>query len=176
MDVGIIVLCPNRNPAALKNSVGGIRHHCLNREVIAAIPTGTPISVSKELKQYCPVYKGKDTITSLVNIGMKRLSNTWGFVIFSGSRVPKFVEKKWNFATSDKDVLYPIVDMKCNFVDGSFNGVLINKAFFQEVGDFPDVPMEKPGLNDFEFAKLLWATKALEAGVLFKGIVGMKVI
>lgn len=177
MDVGIVVLCPDRNPAALKNTVGSVRYSLYDRECIAVVPKAISPKEIIELKEYAPVYKGKDTITSLVNVGMKRLKQEWGFVVFAGSRVPRFAERKWlNFTKSDKDVLYPVVDMKCNFVEGSFNGVLFNKAFFKEVGDFPDVPMEKPGLNDFEFAKLLWATTALKFGAVFKGIVGMRTI
>ena len=58
----------------------------------------------------------------------------------------------------------------------SFNGVLINKKFFKEVGKFPEAPMEKDGMNDFELAKLFWACDAVGKGVQFKGIVGLRVI
>ena len=177
MDVGIVVLCPDRNPAALRNTVGSVNYSLYDRECIAIVPKAISPKEVIELKEFAPVYKGKDTITSLVNVGMKRLKQEWGFVVFAGSRVPKFLERKFaTFVKSNKDVIYPIVDRKCNFVEGSFNGVLFNKEFFKEAGDFPDVPMEKPGLNDFEFAKLLWATNALNVGAVFKGIVGMRTI
>lgn len=177
MDVGFVVLCPDRSPAALKNTVGSVRYSCYDRECIAITPKNTTPKEVKELKEYCQPYKGKDTITSLVNVGMKKLKHEWGFVIFAGSRVMPFLEKKFiSFVKNKKDILYPIVDMKCNFVEGSFNGVLFNKEFFKEVGDLPDAPMEKQGLNDFEFAKLLWASDAVDKGVFFKGIVGMRVI
>jgi hypothetical protein len=176
MDVGFIVLCPDRSPAALKNTVGSVRYSCYDRECIAVTPKETTAKEVKELKEYCQTYKGKETITSLVNIGMKRLKHEWGFVVFAGSRAMPFLERKWAFARSNKDILYPIVDKKCNFVEGSFNGVLFNREFFKEVGDLPDSPMEKQGLNDFEFAKLLWASDAINQGAVFKGIVGMRVI
>lgn len=177
MDVGFIVLCPDRNPAGLRNTVGSVNYSCRDRECIAVVPKETTPTEVKEFKVHCQTYKGKDTITSLVNTGMKRLKHEWGFVVFAGSRVVFSVEKKWDlFVKSEKDVLYPLVDMKCDFVEGSFNGVLFNKKFFKEVGDLPDTPMEKQGMNDFEFAKLLWAIDAMNKGAIFKGIAGMRVI
>jgi hypothetical protein len=178
MDVGFIVLCPDRSPAGLKNSIGSIRYNCYNRDRIAVVPKAISPKEIIELKGYCPsIYKGTDTITSLINTGMKRLKNEWGFIMFAGSRVPPSLEKKFtSFVKSDKDVLYPIVEKKYDFVEGAFNGVLINKTFFKEVGNFPTATMQKAGLNDFEFAKLLWALDAIEKGVVFKGIVGMRTI
>jgi hypothetical protein len=178
MDVGFIVLCPDRSPAGLKNSVGSVRYNCYDRDCIAVVPKAISPKEIVELKEYCPaIYKGQDTITSLINTGMKRLKNEWGFLMFAGSRVPSFIERKLkSFVKSDRDVLYPIVEDKYNFVEGAFNGVLVNKAFFKEVGDFPTATMQKAGLNDFEFAKLLWALDALDHNVVFKGIVGMRTI
>lgn len=178
MDVGFIVLCPDRSPAGLKNSIGSIRYNCYDRNCIAVVPKAISPKEIIELKEYCPtIHKGQDTITSLINTGMKRLKSEWGFIIFAGSRVPSYIEKKFtSFVKSDKDVLYPIVEGKYNFVEGAFNGVLFNKAFFKEVGDFPTATMQKAGLNDFELAKLLWSLDAIEKGVMFKGIVGMRTI
>ena len=91
--------------------------------------------------------------------------------------VRPFVERKLRyFAESPKDVLYPVVGMKMNFVEGSSNGILINKETFKEVGEFPEHKMQKAGVNDFELAKLFWATKAIECGCKFKGIVGLRII
>jgi hypothetical protein len=178
MDVGIVILCPDRNPAGLRNSVGSIRYHCYDRECLAVVPGDTSPVTIRELKEHCDlIHKGKDTITSLVNAGMKKLKHEWGFIIFGGSRVVPYLERRFtSFVKSDKDVLYPIVDKKYDFVEGCFNGVLINRKFFQEVGDFPTETMQKQGLNDFEFAKLLWAIDAMNKGAKFKGIVGMRII
>lgn len=176
MDVGFIALCPDRALGGLKNSVGSINHQCYKRESIAVVGKDVTTKEMKEFKEICPTYKGQDTITSLVNIGMKRLKHEWGCLFFAGSRVSLYVETKFKFATSEKDVLYPLVENKFGFVDASFNGVFINKAFFKEVGDFPTYAMEKQGMNDFEMAKLFWALDAIEKGAIFKGIVGLRII
>jgi hypothetical protein len=177
MDVGFLILSPDRNVAGLKNTVGSIKLRCYDRDYICVVGSDATAKDVKEMKQYCPTYKGQDTITSLVNVGMKKIKNDWACIVFGGSRVPSCIEKKWqSFCKKETDVLFPVVEGKNNFVDGCFNGVLINVKFFQQVGDFPANVMQKHGMNDFEFAKLLWASEALSNGVLFKGIIGMRVI
>lgn len=177
MDMGVIILCPDRNIAGLKNTLGSIKHHCYGRECIAIVPGDTPAADVKDMKELCPTHKGKGTITSLINTGMKKIKHDWAFIMFGGSRVQPYLERRFaSFVKSEKDVLYPVVDRKCNFVDGCFNGVLINTEFFKTVGDFPEVTIQKEGFNDFELAKLFWALDAIEKGGIFKGIVGMKII
>lgn len=175
--MSVIILCPERNIAGLKCSVGSIKRHFYDREIICVTGKNVIAEDVKEMKSICPVYKGKNTITSLINVGMKKIKGEWGFIMYVGSYVRPGMEKKIvRFVESPKDVLYPVVDRKINFVDGSSNGILLNKTTFKEVGDFADEPMYKFGTNDFELAKLLWAMDAIEHGCKFKGIVGLKII
>jgi len=177
MDLGFIILCPDRSAAGLKNSLGSIRLRSYKRESICLVDKSSNTKDIKDLKNFCPTYKGKDTITSLVNLGIKKIKNEWACIIFGGSRIPSNIEKKlYTFCKEERDVIYPLVENKYNFIEGSFNGVTINKNFFEKVGDFPDQQMRKDGLNDFELAKLLWADNAMKHGVVFKGILGMRVI
>ena len=177
LDIGIIVLCPDRNIGGLKNTVASVTHHCWNRECIGIVGNDATKEELAEMGEICPSYKGKDTITSLVNKGMRHLKHEWGFIIFGGSRVQHFLERKFTtFANYENEILFPIVERRCNFVDGSFNGVLINKKFFKTVGKFPEADLQKEGINDFEMAKLFWAIDAIEKGAKFKGIIGMRVI
>jgi hypothetical protein len=177
VDLGFIILCPDRKIGGVRNTCGSIRHHSYNREPICVLPSDTKNEELEEDKQWCPDYRSKDTITSLVNAGFRHLKHEWGFIVFAGSRIPQDLERKIaTFVKEDHDVLYPLVEQKYDFVSGSFNGVLINRKFFKTVGKFPDSKMEKEGLNDFEFAKLLWAVDAMEHGAMFKGILGMRVI
>ena len=131
----------------------------------------------KEFKVICPTYKGEDTITSLINVGMKKIKNDWAFLLFAGSRIPTYLEHKIaTLVKKEQDVLFPVVARKSDFISGSFNGVLMNRKFFYEVGEFEVIKMKKPDLNDFELAKLFWAVDAMDKGVCFKAVVGMKVI
>lgn len=177
MDVGILILSPDRNPAGVRNSIGSIKLHSYNRESICVVGNDATAKDVKDMKAFCPTYKGGRTITSLINTGMKKIKHEWAFVIFGGSRIQPFLERKWDsFCTSNEDVLYPLTEKSYDFVGGSFNGVLMNSAFFKKVGDFPDVDMDLSGVNDFEYAKLLWMDKAISHDAKFKGIVGMRVI
>lgn len=177
MDVGFLILGPDRNIAGLKNTLGSIRNLEHKKASIYVVGNDANDEDLEAFNEHCPSYKGGSTITSLVNKGMKKIQSEWACFVFAGSRIPYDIERKWDcFCKDESDVLYPLVEKKYNFVDGTFNGVLINKNFFQKVGKFPTATMKKYGLNDFEFAKLLWASDALQHGVTFKGILGIRVI
>lgn len=177
LDFGFIILCPDRNPGALKNTCGSVRHHSYDRDAIAVVGNDANKEDIATMKEICPTYKGKDTITSLVNKGFYHLKHEWGFIVFAGSRVQPLFERRLKpFANEYSDILFPVVEKRCDFVSGSFNGVLINKKFFKEVGKFPETTMIKEGVNDFEMAKLFWAVDAVAKGAKFKGIVGLRVI
>ena len=178
LDLSVVVLCPERNMGGLKGTVGSVKHHFYEgRDVICVTAGNATAEEVKEMKTFCPTYKGKDTITSLINVGMKKIKTEWGFLVYAGSCVRPYLERKlYYFVDSPKDILFPIVDRKMNFVEGSSNGILINKATFKEVGDFPEGVMYKAGSNDFELAKLLWTIDAMKCGCKFKGIVGLRII
>jgi hypothetical protein len=177
MDLGFVVLCPDRRIGGLKNTLGSIQAHTYDRDALCVVGDDATAVELEEFNSLCPTYRGKNTVTSLINLGVKKCRHDWAFLMFSGSRLPRHIERKLtSFCTSDRDVLFPGVDGKYDFVEGSFNGVVINTKFFEEVGNFPCNVMAKAGLNDFEFAKMLWAIDAMDRGVVFKSIVGMKII
>lgn len=178
MDVGFLILCPDNKESGLRITIRSILNYFgKDSEYIATVGGNVSPSDLKSLKEICSTHKAKDTITSLVNIGMKKSKCDWTFVIFSGSRVqPHTPRKLESFVKNTTDILYPIIDHKYGFVDGSFNGVLVNTEFFKEVGEFPNASFEKSEVNDFEFAKLLWALDAIKKGATFKGVIGMNIV
>lgn len=177
MDVGFIILCPDKSIAGLRNTLYSIKNNSYDRESLAVVVDDTTPTNIKEMKELCSIVKGKNTITSLINAGMKKSKHEWSFLMFGGSRIRPYTEKKIEqFVKSERDVLFPIVDRRLDFVSGSFDGVLINTKFFLDVGAFPEITIEKDGMNDFEFAKLLWCISAMEKKAVFKGIVGLKII
>lgn len=177
MDLGCVILCPERNANGLKTTVRSVTNHCYKRECLAVVPEDITAAKLKEMKEICTVHKGKNTIASLINVGVKKCKHEWSLLLFENSRVQPYVERWFrSFANTETSVLFPVVEMKCDFIEGCFNGVLLNTAFFKKVGDFPEIAVAKVGLNDFELVKLLWAWEAMKHGVIFKGIVGMKVL
>jgi hypothetical protein len=177
MDLGFIVLCPNKNIAGLRHSLCSIRNNSYNREALAVVANNVNATELKEMKELCPTHKGKDTIASMINAGMKKMKNEWAFLIFEGGRIQPYLEKKLvQFAKTQNDILFPVFERGIDFVSGPFNGVLINTKFFEEVGCFPDISVFKEdGMNEFEMAKLFWCIEAIEKKAVFKAIVGMKV-
>lgn len=176
MDIGFLILCPDKNVQGLRITLASIRNRSYNRDAICVVGNNIASKELKEIKEICEVYKGDDTITSLLNEGIKKSSHEWVCILFSGSRIPFSLERKLEqFCKAESDVLFPVVNRIWNFVDGSSNGILINRKFFEKVGDFPTMTIDKEGINDFEFAKLLWALEALKFGCTFKAIIGTKV-
>ncbi len=70
------------------------------------------------------------------------------------------------------------MDGKWNVVDGSTNGLTVNKKFFAEIGEFPENQMwksdEESSINSFEVCKFMWAQAAIEKKCVFKAVVGCK--
>lgn len=177
MDVGFVILCPDRNIAGLKNTLGSIAYHSYDRESVAIVGSDVDATELKEMKQLCPAHKGKNTITSLINLGISKLKHDWAFLLFSGSRIQPYIERKLEmFAKKENEILHPVHEGRYDFVSTSMNGVVINTKFFKEVGDFPEISMMKQDMNDFELAKMFWCLAALEKKAMFKGIVGMKIL
>lgn len=176
MDIGFIVLCPSKDVRQLRNTVKSVQYHT-TREVVCVVGNDASPSDIKDFKVVCDnIYKGKDTITSLMNVGMKRLKHKWGVFLFSGTLLRPMVEKRLcRFIESDKDIIFPILNRKMGFIEGSVDGLMINKDTFEAVGDLPDAKMQKEDLNDFEIAKLMWQQEAAEKGCIFKGIVGVRI-
>ena len=176
MDLGFIILCPDKSVVGLRNTLISINYNSYNREILAVVGDDASAAELKSMKEICPVYKGKNTITSLINVGIRKCDHDWVFIMFSGSRIKPYLEKKIDqFIKTDKDILFPVSENEYDFMSSPLNGVIINKKFFQEIGDFSDIAIEKEGTNDFELAKLFWCLEAMKHKAVFKGIAGMKI-
>jgi len=176
-DFSVIVLCPQRNFGGLKATVGTAKLWYPNSDPICVVANDATKEEINEFKTLCPVYKGKDTITSLMNVGMKRIKNKWGMFVMAGARLTSCIDKKiLAFLEDEKDIIYAIIDNKHEFTESSLNGLTINKKTFEEVGEFPTGAMIKEGFNDLEFAKLLWALDAIDKKCKFKAILGLKIV
>jgi hypothetical protein len=113
--------------------------------------------------------KGGNTITSLMNNGIKQSKKEWVYIIVAGVMLrPTIFRKYETFLTNETDIMYQITNKTTwLFPDATINGILINKKAIKEVGDFPD---EENIVN----SKLVWGATALEKGFKFRGLVGVK--
>lgn len=167
IDYGFVILCPERNLGGLMATVRSARSH-FNTSIICVMPAETTKKELSEFAQVCPVVKGKGTYTSLINIGVKKSDKPWNFIIMAGSTFkPRFCHKYGYFIENEKDVLFPIVDFKCDFVDATLNGILLHKNAIKEVGEFEDI--------ELPLSKLFWSLRAIEKGYKFKALAGARV-
>lgn len=173
---GFVILCPERNLGGLKNTVKSLKQAYPGSPYLCVVGNDATKAEIAEFNLVCDTFKGKDTITSLINLGIKKSKIDWNVLIFAGSWLRPSLHRKFDlFVKSEKDILFPVVDRKTNFVDGSMNGIMLHKKTFQEVGEFATAPMQKAGSNDLELIKLFWTLDAIEKGCTFKAIMGMKV-
>lgn len=175
MNLGFCVLCLDNNISDLKTTLNSIENCSYGRKATVVVNGDTQDSDLKDLKQKYQIIKGKNTVTSLINSAIRKSEFEWCFLIFSGSKIKPYTERKiLNFIKNERDITYPIIEDKFDFVSGSINGMVINKKFFKEIGDMPECTIMKDGINDFELAKMFWCWSAQEKKALFKGIVGLK--
>jgi hypothetical protein len=167
---GFVIICPNSNIGQIKTTVNSIKHNYIGSKYICIVPKRCHDCEVKEISNLCQTHRGGDTITSLINEGLsKSPSDEWNFIIVGGSWVRGFLDKKYSyFIESEKDILFPIVNRKLNFVDGSINGILIHKKAFVDIGPFGND-------NPLEICKLFWGIVAVEKGYRFKAVLGAAV-
>ena len=166
-----MILCPNLDIPALRNTVRRIGFYFPEADCLAVKPKGTSRAVSAEMKDICPVAAGKETDLSLINSGLKKSSRDWNFILYAGAVIrPRFYVRYERFLEDEKDVMFPIVNsQQTDFIEGTMNGLLIHKKTWQEVGPFEEK-------IDIFMGKLLWALEAKQKGVRFKALLGAKMI
>lgn len=165
---GFVILCPEHAIALLKATAKSIRSLYEGFPFICVTDSSANEADMAEMKTICPTYKAKDTITSLINTGMKFAPSDWNFLICAGTTLRQNLHTRYSFfIESEKDILFPIADKKTDFVDGTLNGLFINKKTWNEVGEMASV-------GPLEVVKLMWALEAVEKGVKFKALANMK--
>lgn len=169
LDYGFIILCPDSNTALLKSTVSSITARHLEKNFFAVSADSISTKDFKEMKNFCPIYKGGSTITSLINTGMSKTKNEWNFIFFAGVVVRRKINDRFSYFVNDtKDILFPVINGKTNFIDATLNGIFLNKKTWDLVGNMEDE-------GSLEFVKCIWAAKAIESGVKFKAIAGAKI-
>lgn len=180
-DTSFIILSPEPNPAHLRDTVRSIRnnfHEC--SKIIVTVPKSTKKSNFDEFKEICPTFRAGETITSLMNSGMKKSAGSgWRIFVMEGARIPRGMESRYRrWMNSKSDVIFPIVinhdlagrplKILADFEGCTLNGLMIHGDFFSEIGNFSD--------NPIQISKRFWAFSASEGGATFKAILGVKIL
>ena len=164
-----MILCQNRDVNALRYTVRRINCFYPQAAILAVKPKGTTRGETAEMKQHCPVTAGQVTDQSLINAGMKKTAAAWNFIVHEGAIVRARLHKRYETILQDEnDVIFPIVDGRYDFVEGTTNGMLLSKALWASVGAFENE-------CDLFLAKALWALEAKEKGATFRALLGARV-
>lgn len=166
IDVGFVIITPENNPRHVEITVSSISAKYKNKPFVTIVTDAIIDQTMSEISRIGKVFLAKNTYSSLLSIGMKNAPAEWNMIVISGTQLRNQAHRKYScFIDSPKDILFPIVDRKMNFVDGTVNGIFVHKNVYSELGDMPDTP----NLNE---CKAAWGSLAVANGYKFKGIVG----
>lgn len=169
LDICFVMLGLDDNPTRFKNTAASIRHN-YRYPYVASVMKSMPKEDVKALeKDHVVAVSKKDTVTSVINAGIEACTGEWALLVVAGSWVRPMLDKKFSyFIDREDDILFPVVDRKMNFVDGTINGILIRKETFKKIGPMPEQ-------GPFEVCKLFWAMDAKDRGSRFKAVVGAQI-
>jgi hypothetical protein len=171
-DLGFVILLTEFRFTGLRTTVTTIRTNFKNSECTCVIPQNSNKEDVKTARTICNVVEGGETISSMINAGIKKSRQPWNLIVMSGNII-KYnpVMKYRRFLESEKDVMYRVVDKThWRWEDASIHGLLIHKNAIEEIGAFPESE------ESLQLCKLMWGAKATEKGYKFKGLVGVKLI
>lgn len=141
LDFGFMLLCPDMNPDVFSNTFKSLKKSHPECPIIGVAPSCIGADILKKLKAICDVFKSKEnTITSMMNTGLRNVPSEWGIFIMSGSWVNKNITHKISkFIDNYSDIVFPIFDKITDFRRGAINGLCINRKVFKKVGPFAEI-------------------------------------
>ena len=168
-DLGFVILLTEFRFGGLRATTATINSNFNNARYICSIPADSNEGDVKIAKTICPIVKGKNTISSMINVGIEKSERPWNLIVMSGNIIRhKPVMRYGRWIESKKDIMYRVTDkVRWKWEDASIHGMLIHKDAIREVGDF----LEEESLPA---CKMEWATRAIQKDYKFKGIVGVR--
>jgi len=168
-DIGFVILLTELRTAGIYATAKTIESNFGKTKHICVVPEYSKEEALKPIKNISNIVKGGETISSLINTGIKESKKDWNLIVMAGNIIRyKPVSRYKQWVQSKKDILYRATNtMNWKWEDSSLHGLLMHKEALQEVGDFPE---EK----SLQFCKLLWGDSAIKKGYKLKGLVGIK--
>jgi hypothetical protein len=164
---GFIIICVDSNHINLENTIKSIRSKYENASITCVY--GQEI---KDFNLNCEglkFVKSKENYAAMINSGMNATEKDWNIIFIAGTYVQINYTKKYSmFIESDSDVLFPNYIRKSNFIDGTINGLCINRKLFKKTGEFNE------NCEKIEHSKAEWGYNAIPHNVKFKAICHLK--
>lgn len=177
--INFIILSPEPNIGRLKGTIRSIKNNYdPDAKIICSVEKGIKKEEIEEYKSICPTFRSGNTITSLINNGIKNAYEGWNLFVVEGAWIPRNIKNRYlTWIKDEKDILFPIVinyDREGNpvkifstFSECTLNGILVYKKFFIEIGKLSENPLK--------ISREFWSFDALEKGAKFKAILGIKI-
>ena len=172
-----IIIATEGNIGLIKSTIRSIKINYKDFSYICVVPKSIHDDSFEEIKAICPCYKGKDTVTSLLNAGLTKGGKEWNMFVMEGAWVKNGLDRKYSlYLESDNDIFFPIVanfdkgknvKVFSTFDECTLNGLTIHQKMFKKNGKFADAPLE--------ISKLMWGIDAIVNGAKFKAILGAKI-
>lgn len=180
---GFSVLMPETNIGLFKSTTNSIRSNYPKASFICVVPKGANKDCFDEIEKVCPIHHARETLASMINVGMKKGHPEWNFFILAGCILPKHIHDKFSiFLESPKDILYPIfaqydqqgkpTDLHAHFINSTLNGMLVHHDTLKDIGELPEYTEGKTPLEDSRFD---WWLDAIDKGYKFKAVLGARV-
>lgn len=164
------VLCPDNNIGMLRSSRSSIAAYHPTSPILAVTSKQTVKADVAEMETFCPTYRGGNTISSLLDEGLKRAKTPWVIFFVAGNWYKPGVFRRLKCSIkSEHDILFPVIDRKWVFDEATIHCLTMPKQAGKDVGVFGDTSLS------LQECKLLWAVGAIEKGYQFKGLVGVPI-
>jgi hypothetical protein len=163
---GFVIICADCKIDCLKNTINSITTLYPTAKTVAVLADNCKQEDFDDIAKLEPTYRGGIQLSSMINAGMRHSCDEWNFIIISKGWLRGRIDTKYSyFIESEKDILFPILNRKLNFIDADLNGMFIHKKSFVDIGEFINT-------KSLEVSKTIWSFSAVEKGYRFKGIVG----
>jgi len=161
MDLGFVVLGYDGDPSKVTITLKSIERWYGKAKSVVVMPEGFK-------DEYKGAKIGGSSMTSLMNAGMVKPPAEWNVFLFAGVHVKEKLDQRYSTFMEDKrDIFFPLVWGKFNFIDAPLNGLTIHRQTFKEVGPF--------GIdNSIEICKMMWFIDATDHGCKFKAVAGTR--
>jgi len=167
IELGFIIIVPENNPKLAEITASSLKFKYSGSPFIFVVTESISDMCYDDISKIGIVFRGGNTYSSLISLGMMHAPSEWNMIIISGTQMRSNAHQKYScFIDSPKDILFPIVDRKANFIEGTLNGIMFNKFAYEELGNMPNE------ISDMQECKAIWGYKACNLGYKFKALVG----
>lgn len=179
IDINFVILSPEPNIGRLKGTVRSIKNNYkIDANIVCSVAKETKKPQIEEMNTVCNTFKGGDTMTSLINAGIKNSKPGWTMLMMEGVHLPRNIQYRYSiWIEGTKDILFPIImsydkegvptKVYNTFAECTLNGILVDRDFFLKVGKLSENPLK--------ISREFWAMEAAEKEATFKAILGIKI-